>query len=278
MTEVTTQQAGSGTPSGTTAVKVPANVASTASLPAAGVPATWVIDANRLRSVDQQETNLTGGDEVYVASIAFRTTPGKANSTSAKFHGNLVDINNVHQGETHAIPDGMGRVPFTSVVRRSLADVLAGKTPELIGTATLVFESDLTPDGVMDNVLTQAAAKAKQVIASAIEPLSLADLADEDEVGEVLGDAADGLEGVKPTVLQKIGILLASLFDPDDQIDLKINVFVAVDESLADVVDDQLGAAIPASLGVGGVLRPRSYSQRFTGGGASYDVFFQVGL
>lgn len=283
MTRATTQtarirsgKANGGTAGGATAGKVIGNLAPNP-VPATGVPATWNIRATRLRSLDQQETNLTGGDEVYVASIAFRTTPGKAGSTSTRFHGNLQDIDHVNQGELHAIPSAMGSVPFANVVRRGLADVLAGKTPELIGTATLVFESDLTPDGVITNMLTEAAAKAKVVIAQAIEPLDLAQLTDADAVAELLGDAADDLEAaMKPTVLQVIGLVFSSLFDPDDLVAFKVNVFVAVDETLASLVDDQIGAAIPADVGVGGALRTRSYDQRFTGSSASYDVHFLV--
>ena len=44
------------------------------------------------------------------------------------------------------------------------------------------------------------------------------------------------------------------------------------------MVDQQIGAAVPSNLGVGGALKPRSYTQNFTegGDGANYDLGFSV--
>ena len=35
--------------------------------PAAAPPATWFLDANTIKCIVQQETNLSHGDEIYVA-------------------------------------------------------------------------------------------------------------------------------------------------------------------------------------------------------------------
>jgi hypothetical protein len=75
---------------------------------------------------------------------------------------------------------------------------------------------------------------------------------------------------------QKVRIALASLGDPDDLIDVKVNLFVAADPVLAPIVGPALSGAVPASVGLAGVLEPRTYSQRFSGDGARYDISFAV--
>jgi hypothetical protein len=235
---------------------------------------TWSIDANTVQAFDQQENH----DEVYVASIAFRTTPGVAGSTTATYHGHLSEINSVDVGETHAIPNSMGRVSFANVTRRSLTDVLAGNNPEVIGTISFFWESDLSTFGTIDRLMEDVAVAARTEIARVVEPLTLADLADGAAIADRLAEAADRIEAsATPPLLRQIGIFLGSLFNPDDLIDHKVNVFVAVDNTLAPLVDAEIGQEIPASTGVGGALRPRNYNQQFTGDGGSYRVAFAVG-
>jgi hypothetical protein len=235
---------------------------------------TWSIDANSVRALVQQENH----DEVYVASIAFRTTPGVPGSTTATYHGHLSEINDVDVGETHGIPDAMGRVSFANVTRRSLSDVLAGHNPEVVGTISMFWESDNTRFAVIDRLMEDVADTAETEIAQAVEPLTLADLTTEGAIADRLGAAGDAIvESATPPLLRQIGIFLGSLFNPDDLIDHKVNVFVAVDGTLAPLVDAKLGQEIPASTGVGGALRPRAYNQVFTGDGGSYRVAFAVG-
>ena len=239
---------------------------------------TWAVDANTLASVEQQETNLTKGDEVYVASIRFRTTPGVVGTTSTAFHGGLVDISNVHEGETHVIPNTMGRVTFAGVTRLGGADIAAGKSPEVVGTATIVMESDLSHNTTVNKLFTEAAAEAKPIIARVSEDLSLGDLLADDRAlsGALARLASDVEAATKPTLLQKVGLFITSFGDADDPVDQKFNVFVAVDESLAELVDAAFEDALDPSVGVGGALRTRSYTQRFTGRGAAYDVRYTV--
>lgn len=275
----TTQKARGGVPTGER--KATTNVAPAAA-PAPGVPATWALDANAVTSIVQQETgvSLTPGDEVYVGSIAFRTTPGKVGSTSTRFDRDLTSIKRLKDRETKAIPDSMGRVAFANVRLRSLADVQAGRNPELIGTLAAFFEADRTPDGAVENMLTEVAAEARPIIAQAIEPIELEDLDDVEALAERLSDAADRLKAtMELTLMQKIILGMASLFHPDDPIDQKVNLFVAVDSALAPLVDQQVGAVVPASLGVAGALRPRSYKQRFSAGqNGIYDVRYVVSV
>jgi hypothetical protein len=56
----------------------------------------------------------------------------------------------------------------------------------------------------------------------------------------------------------------------------KLNVFIAVDDVLGPIVDAAVEDALPASVGVVGALHPRSYTQRFSGKGATYDIGFNV--
>lgn len=256
-------------------------------MPAVGTPgpapavdtANWFVDANSLTSVDQQETNVSKGDEFYLASIAFRTTPGTTGSTSAWFHGGLVDIVNIHQGETHSIPNTMGRVPFNGVTRLGAAELAADQSPEFIGTVAVGFESDFTPNNMINNLMNEAASETRAAIAEVIEPLSLQDLADlnDEQRAALFGDTIERIiNAVKPGLLRKVGLFLASRGDADDLIAAKLNVFVAVDESLAAVIDGLVEDLISPDDGVVGALRPRSYTQTYSGRAAVYDVHFNV--
>lgn len=213
-----------------------------------------------------------------MASIAFRTTPGKAGSTSVWFHGGLTDIINVHKGETHDIPNTMGRVTFANVTQLTAIEIAGGKLPEVIGTVTLVVESDLSPNKAVDKMLTDAAAEAKPIIAKVTEAVTVVDvLFDPDELAERMSGMVTELEAaLRPSFGQILSLFLGSAGDPDDPIGYKLNVFVAVDDGLASLVYDQLGKAIPAEVGVAGGLRPRSYTQQFAGRGAVYEVSFEV--
>jgi hypothetical protein len=253
----------------------------TKTAPAAAVvapPATWFIDADSLKCIVQQETNLTHGDEVYVASLKFRTRPGVAGSTTVTFHGGLVDIDDVNTGETHAIPNAMGRVAFANVTRLGLAELAAGQAPEVIGTATVVMESDLTRDAKVDKLFTEAAAEVRPILAAVSEQVSIEDLiGDSEALAELLAQLIHDInEALELTVGQKVLLFFGSAGDPDDIVGRRINIFVAVDDVLAPLLDAAVSGALPASAGVGGGLRTRTYKQRFTGQGASYDVNFSV--
>ena len=237
---------------------------------------TWAIDANRHYADDVQERRVSGYDEFYIATVGFRSTPGVAGSTSAWFHGGLYEIDDIDPGEYHSIDDRMGRVEFTNVQQRGVFDALVGQNPELIGTFSVVFESDSTPFRLINGIMRDMASAAEQEIAALIEPLTLSSL-DVESLSEQFSAAGDRIRSsAMPSAGEKIRIALASLGDPDDVIDFKVNLFVAADSVLGPIVGPALASAVPADTGVAGVLEPRTYSQRFSGDGARYDISFAV--
>jgi hypothetical protein len=243
----------------------------------AAPPATWFIDANTLTCVAQQETNATHGDEVYVASLKFRTKPGVAATTSVFFTGGLVDIEDVNTGETHTIPNSMGRISFPSVTRLGAEEIDAGESPEVIGTATILVESDLSRNAKIDKLFTESAAEVVPILAAAAEQVVFEDLLATGALNTLIGKLVDDVnEALERTLGQKLALFLSSGADPDDEIDRKLNIFVAVDDVLAPLVDAAFAAALDPDDGVGGGLRTRSYTQRFAGRGAKYDLSFSV--
>jgi hypothetical protein len=256
------------------------SVAPTNAAPAASADAstgTWAIDANRHYAAKIQERPISGGDEFYIATVGFRSTPGMPGSTDAWFHGGLYEIDDIDQGEYHSIRDGMGRVEFANVTQRGVLDVLFGQNPELIGTFSVVFESDSTPFRIVNDMMRDMASTAEEEIARLVEPLSIGPGFDANALSDQFRTAADRIrDEVMPSTGEKIRIFLASAGDPDDLIDYKVNLFAAADPEVGAIVGPALAEAVPPELGVAGVLEPREYSQRFSGDGAKYDIFFTV--
>jgi hypothetical protein len=245
--------------------------------PAAAPPATWFLDANTIKCIVQQETNLSHGDEIYVASLKFRTRLGVAGTTSVVFTGGLVDIEDIKTGETHTIPNSMGRIAFANVTRLGFAEIGAGQSPEAIGTATVVVESDGTPDRRVDRLFTEAAEEVEPLIAAASEQITFEDLADEEELAALLNQLIEDINAaLKQKLLQKLAGFVVSGLDADDEIDRKLNVFVAVDDVLAPFVDAKITEALDPDDGVGGGLRTRTYTQTFAGRGGKYEVSFTL--
>jgi hypothetical protein len=239
---------------------------------------TWAIDADSLSVITGQEQGiLSNGDEFYIAQLGFRSTPGKAGSTSAFFQGGLTEVGGLATGQSRSIPDAQGRVVFPNVTTRTMDDVGKGLNPEVIGTLSVVFESDATPWSTINSMMANLAGTAKTEIAKVVEPLTLAGLLDPAAVADKLAVAKVNIQNAAmPTTMQAIGIFLGSFGDPDDLVAFRANVFVAVDGTMAPLVDSKFSSALPASTGVGGALRNRSYTQRFAGDGAAYDVNYVV--
>jgi hypothetical protein len=163
------------------------------------------------------------------------------------------------------------------VTRLGLAEIGNGHAPEAIGTATVVMESDLTRNARIDRLFTESAEELEPVLAEAAEQLTFADLADEEALRALLEQLIEDInEALELTLGQKLASFVVSAGDPDDEIDRKVNVFVAVDDVLAPVVDGFIAEALPLDVGVGGGVRTRTYTQRFSGRGATYDVSFTL--
>lgn len=239
---------------------------------------TWAIDANTQVARDIQEDGwLSDGDEFYIAVIGFRTTPGRAGSTRAVFRGGLKEIDDIDKGESHTIPDSMGRMEFPSVTRRSASQILAGQSPELIGTIHVLFESDATPFSAVNSKMTSLASTVQRELARVIEPLSMTDLANPQRIADQLNTATKRIKNsTKVSVAEGIKLWLQSWTDPDDLIGVQISLFAAVDESLTGLIDSQLSGALPAGTGTAGSLRTRNYTQTYANDGLTYDIKLRV--
>jgi hypothetical protein len=253
---------------------------------ASGPPGTWLIDADRLTTSNIQEDGFfSDGDEPYVAVIGFRSTFGVPNSSTAQYLGDLRELSDgADDGDVLGISDAEGRADFPSVSRISLEDISNGASPEVIGTVTVAVESDATPFSVMDSAFTDAEDTVKQLLAATVEQTTLSDLlgAASDPVvrqqliDRLTGKVTDIMSDAEPTLLDKILLFLVSFTDPDDVIDMKVSAFLAVDDTLGALVDQAIADNVPAGVGVAGALRNRSYSQTFSGDGATYVVDFNV--
>jgi hypothetical protein len=256
----------------------PSPTSSTTTTTAPSSTGTWYVDANTVKVVSGQEQSwISNGDEFYVAQLAFRSKPGVAGSTQTWYQGGLTEMSGLTNGKTYTIPNSMGRVAFSNVTLRSLSQIQAGHRPEVLGTLSVVFESDATPFSMINSKMSSLATVLKTEIAKVVEPLTFANLADTSTISSRLATAANNVRSAAmPSTLDALGFWLASLSDPDDLIAFKANVFVAVDSTLSGQIDAGLGNAIPTSLGVGGSLKSRGYTQRFSGDGATYDVAYAV--
>ena len=125
--------------------------------------------------------------------------------------------------------------------------------------------------------LGNAAAEVVPILAAAAEQVVFEDLLATGALNTLIGKLVDDVnEALERTLGQKLALFLSSGADPDDEIDRKLNIFVAVDDVLAPLVDAAFAAALDPDDGVGGGLRTRSYTQRFAGRGAKYDLSFSV--
>jgi hypothetical protein len=234
---------------------------------------TWAIDANSLLDHDNQETF---SDEAYIAQIGFRTKPGVPGSTQTWYQGGLTEIGDLDEGETHTIPDSMGRVMVPNVRTRTQAELAAGQSWEIIGSLSIVFESDLTPFSTVNGLMQDLTVAARGVIANAVEPLPAIGVSDPLLVAQVLQPLGDSINSdVSLSLAQKIAIFIGSAGDPDDKIAVKVNFFAGLDSSYA-LLDSLLGIFVTDDDGFAGTLYDQSYSQIFAGDGARYEIAYQI--
>jgi hypothetical protein len=246
----------------------------------------WSIDANTLRARNIQEDGLlSDGDEPYIAVISYRSRFGTPGSTTASFRGGLRELSSgADAGDSLAITDAMGRVSFPAVTRISAGDVAAGFNPEIVGTITIAMESDATPFSDMSRIFNDVARIVRTEVAGVIETTRLSDF-----VGAAMNPAqrealVNRFEGAVSRIESRsrlgfwdqLGVWLSSWGDPDDRIGSRMTAFMAVDESLAPLVDAGLPTVLPASRGVAGALRARDVTLSFSGDSATYDVNYRV--
>jgi hypothetical protein len=272
---------------------------------------TWAVDADNLRVDDPQETRRRRRwDEVYIANVSFRSTPGVAGSTEVCLANSRYKLSSVGPAvENHAIRDEMGRVEFPDVTMRDLVDIVVeDANPEIFGTFTLVFEQDNTPSSAINGLLRDIRDTARREIAALVEPMDLFDstnldlaaLAELDpenteelleQVGfdpsQLAADMERTAERVEDRVMPRLGerlrIFFRSRFNPDDLIGFKVNLFVALTPELGELPPllqpfaEQLAAeAVGPGDGIARLLAERSYPLEFRGSDATYTLDYRV--
>jgi hypothetical protein len=241
---------------------------------------TWVLDATTIRSTNQSELrSIPAGDELYLARVSFRSTPGRSGSTRASFNGGVsrdTVIKGVQVGETHSIPDAMGRVTFSGVTLRTFEELLNGESPEFIGTVDVLFEDDNTPKSAIVDLMGDLAVAVKEELRDIVEPLDLLNL-NTDELGDELDAAVQRVkDSVMPNLGRQIGLFLSSLGNADDRIGFQTSLFIAVDDSMADLIDSMIGSILGSGEGTAGALREQSYQQSYSGSAGSWVVSHRV--
>jgi hypothetical protein len=239
------------------------------------------VDGNTLTALDaQEESFFSNGDEPYVAVIQFRVTPGVPGSTSVRFLGNLQEIaQHIDDGDSASIPDAMAATSFPDVHPVSFANILAGRSPEIVGAVTVAMESDASPwsaiNGIMDDVRNELDVQLR----AQIEPLSFAQILDPGTAAARLQEAAQRVQdAASPSFWRGVGIWFSSFGDPDDVIAFKVLFFVAVNGSLADTVDTQLAnGGLPDTV-VGRALRSGPLDVDYSGDGATYRIRWDVDI
>lgn len=237
------------------------------------------IGATTLTVVQAQEDGfLQNGDEPYVAVIKWRVIPGTPGSASAEFIGNLDELaTGADDGAVLGIPSAMGAVNFENVQSATFGQLLSnGTVPELVGTVMVAMESDLTSWGTINNLMNDVEAALQTELVNQVEPLTIAQLTDPQQIADALATAAANVEAaVTPGVWDSILLFLGSLGNPDDPIDVGFTVWIAAYGSLGQLIDNSLVSALPSGAS-GGVwwnnTDPITTTMRFSGDGAIYDV------
>lgn len=235
------------------------------------------VDGNTLTAVDaQEEAWYSNGDEPYVAVIQFRVTPGVPGSTSVQYLGNLQEIaDHVDDGDSATIPDAMAATSFPDVQPRSLANIVDGFNPEIVGAVTVALESDNSPWSAINGIMNDVKNELDTQLRAQIETLSFADILTPGAAAARLEEAANRIEAAaEPSFWEGVGIWFQSFGDPDDVIDFKVLFFVAVQEDLTSTVNAQL-AGLPSSI-VGQALQDGPLDLDYSGDGATYRIRWDV--
>jgi hypothetical protein len=241
------------------------------------------IDADVLFVKDAQEEGfLSNGDEPYIAVIGYRGTLGVRGSTSTWFQGGLRELRGAVSSSPDdddfcLIPNSMGRTQFANVVRRSSTDLVKGRTPEIVGTVTIAFESDATKFTDISWRMWQAAFELRKQLDPIIGNVSLGGSMSGATLGQKLAGVIPAVKkAAKGSTYSRVATGLNSFGDPDDTIGYAVTGFVAVDDTAAATVDNWIKAQIPTSLGEFGALKKTGVWQTFKGDGATYNVLVGV--
>jgi hypothetical protein len=251
---------------------VAAVLAASCSLHSAGV------QGQTLTAIDaQEESFFSDGDEPYVAVIQFRVTPGIAGSTQVRYLGNLSEIaTHIDDGDSASIPAAMGATSFPNVLTANTGDILAGRSPEIVGAVTVAMESDASPWSAINGIMNDVTNELDAQLRAQIEPLSFSQILDPATAADRLAEAARRVEAAAtPSFWRGVGIWFSSFGDPDDVIGFKVLFLVGVTGDLADTVDAKLASGLPDTV-VGRALRAGPLDIDYSGDGATYRIRWNV--
>lgn len=224
----------------------------------------WTIDLNRLRVADAQEEGLlSDGDEPYFIVIGFRSQFNTPGSTQVFWNGYLEDdwANGVDDGDQRNIPQRMGAVSFSNVKSLTASDISSGEMPEVVGAVAIAMESDATPWWIIRNMVDKIQGSLETELKNLIEQGNLNQQNPSPDIQKAIANVQDSF---KPSVLEAIGIWLASLSDPDDLIGIKPFFFAGVDPALAGVAPIPVLTDKTFEIGKNPIV--------FSGDGATYEV------
>ncbi len=247
------------------------------------------VDHHSVLAVDAQENGFfEDGDELILATIDFRSTPGVAGSTVVHFNNGSLDkaATGLEDGDRRTIANSRGLYVFDDITVVGLPGLLSGTSPEIIGQLVIAIENDLTPRDLIKDIMEDVRDELGLQIAAIIEPLEVADLlADPAALTESFAAASAAVQAAaEPSLINKILIGLSSFGNPDDLIDFNFLFFVPVTPGLAGFVDNAfadlpagvVGGAFPTTV-VDGEIVPRRLVLTFQGDGAHYEVTTYVG-
>lgn len=237
---------------------------------------TWSVTAKTLHAIQVQEDSgfpTYNDDEFYIALPWLRSTPGKAGSTSSDFSASLSEIEDIDPGNVRSIPASMGRVTFPNVRARTVADLLAGRMPELLVVVSVAFESDATPFGAITAKLKELAGTMKQELGTnIIEKISLT--TSPDALKTQLEKATKKIvASMSPSFWEGLGLWLSSGSDPDDRIGYRTTLLVAADDELWELIKPVLSGT---NADVRQLRHGATFQYTYAGDGAKYAVDFGV--
>ncbi len=250
---------------------------------------TAYIDYHRIHVLNAQETAWhEDNDELRLATISFRTTPGVLGSTEVIFNEDSVQrvASDLDDGDIRIISNARGLYTFENLDVVTLSELLAGDVPQIFGQLVIGIEDDGTPVGAISNILRDIRDELQVQLQQIIETMTISDiLADPDGLAERFSEAAVAIkEAATPGFWEAIGLVLGSFFNPDDFLSFNFLFFVPVGPQLAPIVDaafgdlpaNIFGGALP-TVAIGGAIPPKVFDLDFQDHETHYRVRTYVG-